>query len=119
MKNNYLNLIFLIFLSLLITSNIESSEEFNFNVSEIKISDDGNLYEGYGGGEIFTNDGIEITSENFEYDKKTQHLKLKDNVRYEDKNKNLIIMQIKFHILNMKKKLLLKAMYLSKIKKFQ
>ena len=51
---------------------------------------------GYNGGEAFTDDGISITAENFEYNKILTHLIANENVKYKDKVKNIIIIANKF-----------------------
>ena len=68
MKNNFFNQIIIIFFALLI-SNANSSDQFNFNVTEIEILDEGNIYKGLKRGIITTNDGIELEADEFEYNK--------------------------------------------------
>ena len=64
---------------------------FNFNVSELEITQNGNLYKGLNGGEILTNDGVSITSKNFEYNKLATSLIAYKNVQLKDSKKNIII----------------------------
>ena len=80
-----------IFISSFTTSNLYSKEIFNFNVSEIEVSKNGNLFKAYNGGEVFTNDGINILAENFEYDKSKLILTASKDVEFIDKKKNIII----------------------------
>ena len=91
MKNKNFFLFFAVLLNLIITSNLYSQEIFNFNVSELEITQNGNLYRGINGGEISTNDGVSIVSENFEYNKLATSLMAYKNVRLKDTNKNIII----------------------------
>ena len=56
-------------MSLTLTLQSSSNEVINLNVTLIEISENGNVLKGYDGGEAFTNDGISITAENFEYNK--------------------------------------------------
>ena len=91
MKNKLIKIISYIILSLFFSINLNSEELFNFNVAEIKITQDGNIFQGFGGGEAFTNDGISITAENFEYNKIDNNLIAKNNVRLIDENKKIII----------------------------
>ncbi len=91
MKNKITKIFFYIIVSLFFSINLNSEELFNFNVSEIKISQDGNLFQGFGGGEAFTDNGISITAENFEYNKIDNNLIARNNVKFIDQNKKLII----------------------------
>ena len=70
------------------TSNLYSKEIFNFNVSDW-VSKNGNLFKAYNGGEVFTNDGINILAENFEYDKSKLILTASKDVEFIDKKKTL------------------------------
>ena len=91
MKNKFIYISVYIFINLFFTSNLNSKDIFNFNVTEIQITQDGNLFKGYNGGEAFTNDGVSITAKNFEYNKITNILIAKKNVKLIDKKKNIII----------------------------
>tara|TARA_B100001564_G_C20661887_1_gene681935 strand:+ start:632 stop:3253 length:2622 start_codon:yes stop_codon:yes gene_type:complete len=91
MKNKfYLICIFLIF-SLINFSNLNSEEIFNFNVSEIELTENGNIIKGYNGGEAYTNDGISISANNFEYNKIKTFLVASENVKLNDREQNLKI----------------------------
>ena len=83
MKNKLKNFIIIILLSL-ICSKVYSEELFYFNVAEIEITQDGNLFKGYGGGEAFSNDGVRIKAKSFEYDKILTTLIATDNVEFSD-----------------------------------
>ena len=78
-------------MSLTLTLQSSSNEVINLNVTSIEISENGNVLKGYNGGEAFTDDGISITAENFEYNKILTHLIANENVKYKDKVKNIII----------------------------
>ncbi len=91
MKNKLIKIFSYILLSLFFSINLNSEELFNFNVAEIKITQDGNLFQGFGGGKAFNNDGISISAENFEYNKIDNYLIAKNNVKFIDKNKKIII----------------------------
>ena len=91
MKNNFF-LIILIFLSYfysITTSN--SSEQFNFNVTEINILENGNKFVGSKRGKITTDNGIIIDSDNFEYDKLSNILNANGNVIIQDKKNNITL----------------------------
>ncbi len=92
MKNKFIYIIYLcFFVSLPINSNLEAKEIFNFNVSEIEITQNGNIFKGYNGGEAFSDDGISIKAETFEYNKISKTLISSGNVQLNDENKNIII----------------------------
>ena len=55
MKNKLL-IIILFISNFFIVTPINSKEIFNFNVTNIEISENGNLFKGYNGGEATTND---------------------------------------------------------------
>ena len=71
--------------------SLNSNEVFKFNVTEIEITEDGNLFKGKNGGEAYTNDGISIKAKNFEYNQTLLYLKATDGVEYKDEKKNTII----------------------------
>ena len=91
MKNKFFLIKIYLILSFFLFSNLNSEETFNFNVTEIEIQEDGNIFKGKNGGEAYTNDGISIIAENFEYNKLKEHLKATNNVKFRDKSKNLTI----------------------------
>ena len=92
MKNNlnflYLLVIFLVFINTLVNAN----EQFNFSITEIEISDNGNKIKGQKRGTIETNDGLRIDDDNFELNKNLNLLIAKGNIKIEDKKQNLIIL---------------------------
>ncbi len=79
------------FLNLFNLPILLAKEIFNFNVSEIEITQNGNVFKGYNGGEAFTNDGIYIKALNFEYNKISKTLISNGNVMLKNKNTNTII----------------------------
>ena len=90
MKNNFFNQIIFIFFALLISS-ANSSDQFNFNVTEIEILDEGNIYKGLKRGIITTNDGIELDADEFEYNKTLNILEANGNVKIKDTINNYLI----------------------------
>ena len=91
MKNKFIILI-LIFVTISLTPSKSFSENlFNFNVTEIEITENGNLFKGFGGGEAISNDGIKIKANTFEYNKKLNSLFAKENVELNDTNKKIFI----------------------------
>ncbi len=91
MKNNLAIIIILLISNFLAVSEIKSKEIFNFNVTNIEISENGNQFTGYNGGEATTNDGVKIIAEKFEYNKLSTILSAEGNVLYEDAKRNIFI----------------------------
>ena len=69
MKNNLSKKI-LIIIFCFFTINANSSDEFNFDVTEVQILDNGNKFIGTKRGTITTSDGVSVDADQFEYDKK-------------------------------------------------
>ena len=87
MKNKFLN-IRLIILIILINSiffKVYSFEQFNFNVSEIEILEEGNVIRGLKRGVVSSNNGISIEADTFSYDKLLNTLNANGNVKVIDK----------------------------------
>ena len=91
MKNNIHKYIILFLLLLSFPSNTNSAEPFNFDVTNIEILKNGNLFRGTGTGKITTENGIEINADTFEYDKIQNILNANGNVIIKDKIQNYII----------------------------
>ena len=91
MKNKIYSLLIILILSILFLTKLNSEEIFIFNISELQVTDDGNLYRGFNGGEAYIEDEISIKAENFEYNKITNILIANKDVVFEDKNKNITI----------------------------
>ena len=72
-------------LSFLIHQETKSNEQFNFDVKEILITDNGNKFIGTERGKIISNTGLIITANKFEYDKKLNLLNASGNVEVHDK----------------------------------
>ena len=87
MKNNFF-LINLIILYFLVCFKSIAEEQFNFNVTEIEILNNGNLIKGLKKGKVTSVDGIYIIADNFEYDKIKNILRAQGNVEFEDKLEN-------------------------------
>ncbi len=91
MKNNIVIIIILFIANFVAVIDAKSKEIFNFNVTNIEISENGNLFKGYNGGEATTNDGVKIIAEQFEYNKFRTILSAEGNVFYEDAKQNIVI----------------------------
>ena len=89
------NKIKLYFLSILICltyiSPIYSTDQFNFDVTEIEIIEEGNKFLGKKRGLITTDNGIKIEANEFIYDKSLNTLKLIGNIIIDDLEKDLKI----------------------------
>ena len=92
MKNNKIKLVFFIFkffISLFLCS--VNAEEFNFDVTEVEITEKGNKFKGIKRGTITVDNGIIINADQFSYNKITNILKTKGKVKIFDKNNGYII----------------------------
>ena len=69
MKNKIKLFIFTICVTFLSFNLFVYADEFNFDVTEIEILNEGNLFKGLKRGTVTTNDGLIITANEFEYDK--------------------------------------------------
>ena len=92
MKNKIKYLIITLFINFLIIINVNSTEPFNFDVTEIEIIDNGNTIKGYKGGTATTDDGLKIKANSFEYDKILNILYAFGNVKITDEINDYIIL---------------------------
>ncbi len=83
--------IFSILFFYLFCLNSFSYEEFNFDVTEVQILENGNKFIGTKRGQIKTNEGIIIDADNFEYYKNLNILNASGNVKINDTINNYII----------------------------
>ena len=90
MKNKFIIVIFLILLNLNSTK-VFSAEEFIFEVSNLEITDNGNIYKGKNRGKIIADTQLELVSNNFEYKKKINQLKAEGDVQLFDFKNNISI----------------------------
>ena len=88
MKNKIKNLIFYIIINFILILNLEATEQFNFEVTEIEITQNGNKVVGKKRGLITTNDGLKIEADNFEYNKLQNTLVANGSIIIEDKKKD-------------------------------
>ncbi len=82
------NKLFIIFVIIFFNSVIfkaNSTESFNFDVTEIQISENGNKFIGSKRGSITSSNGILIKADQFEYYKNLNILNAKGNVEITDK----------------------------------
>ena len=90
MKNKFITFFFIL---LFASSNIIMvfAEEFIFEVSDLEIIENGNVYKGNNRGKIITNNQLELISNNFEYLKKINRLEANGNVQLFDLKNDIII----------------------------
>ena len=89
MKNKILHLILSILLSNFIYSSAYSVDQFNFDVTEVEILNEGNIIKGLKKGTVKTNDGITIIADTFIYDKLLNILTADGNVEIIDSSQDL------------------------------
>ncbi len=80
MKNNILYILILLILNNLIATKSIAADPFNFNITEVEITDNGNIFKGYKRGIVIVDDGTEIEADNFEYNKDLNILNAKGKV---------------------------------------
>ena len=66
-------------------------EEFIFEISDLEITENGNIYKGNNRGTIRTDSQLKLISDNFEYLKKINRLEANGNVQLFDLNNNITI----------------------------
>ena len=91
MKNNIQRILCCIFLLFLFLANAYGNQEFNFNVTEVEIKEEGNKFIGLNKGTATSNDGIIINANTFEYIKNLNVLNAKGDVEIIDTVKDYII----------------------------
>ena len=69
MKNRFLYILSVFIIIIFFISNSYSSEQFSFDVTNIEILENGNVFKGSNKGIIKTNDGLIIIADSFEYNK--------------------------------------------------
>ena len=91
MKNKFSKFLILLCLLNVFFLNLTLAKEFNFQITEIQISENGNKLIGNKRGLISTTDGTKISADSFEYNKFKNIISLSGNVEINDKKNNLII----------------------------
>jgi LPS-assembly protein len=104
MKNNFI-LTFAVFITFFNLYASTFADEFNFNVTEIQIYEDGNLIKGVKGGTVTTENNIIIIADNFEYNKSTTLFKAMGNAKLIDQNENITIESNEVYYLKNKEKI--------------
>ena len=85
MINKFINISLLLIFNLFFLS-YAMTEEFNFNVTELQVTEGGNIITGINGGVVTTrNNEVIITADNFRYNKLSTLLEAEGNVKLVDK----------------------------------
>ncbi len=84
MLNKILIIILIIKINIFTLLAVEANEQFNFNVAEIEILENGNKVIGSNGGNVTTDDGLIISANNFIFDKIENVLNANGNVLISD-----------------------------------
>jgi LPS-assembly protein len=90
MKNKFV-IFFLVFVMALCNLNKVLGEEFIFEVTDLEITENGNIYKGNNRGTIRTDSQLKLISNNFEYLKKINRLEANGDVQLFDLNKDITI----------------------------
>jgi len=90
MKNKFLTIFLILFFCF---GNVRQvlSNEFIFEVSDLVILDNGNVYKGNNRGKVVTDTQVELMSDNFIYLKKINRLETNGNVELTDIKNNITI----------------------------
>ena len=99
MKNKFL----FILIILSFVSNTLADEEIIFKAGEINILNEGNLVKASDGSEVMLPDNINITADEFEYNKLNSHIEFNQNILAEDKINDLKLKTEKLKYLKNKK----------------
>ena len=91
MRNKYLFFLIILIVSKLFYFNVNSTEQFNFDVTEIEISQNGEVIKGVKKGTINTNNGITIKADTFIYKKLLNILTAEGNVLIKDDKRDVEI----------------------------
>ena len=84
MKNKICSIIIGLLLGIIFTHNVFGYEQFNFDITEVEILDEGNIIKGLKKGTVTTDDGIIINSNKFYYNKIKNLLITEGNVEIID-----------------------------------
>ena len=91
MKNKIIYITYIILINFFFISASYTDENFNFDVTEAEIIENGKKFLGKNGGIATSKDGTTIKADNFEYDKITNILIANGNVIVDDKKNDLKI----------------------------
>ena len=90
MKNKITIIIFILIFGLNL-NNMVKAEDFIFEVTDLEILDNGNIYKGNNRGKVKTTNQLELESDNFEYLKIINRLESNGNAIFKDFKNNVTI----------------------------
>ena len=90
MKNKFITFFFVILFTLSNFSRV-LGEEFIFEITDLEITENGNIYKGNNRGTIRTDSQLKLISDNFEYLKEINRLEANGDVQLFDLNNNITI----------------------------
>ena len=102
-----IKIIFFYFLMLVNQAN--AIDQFNFNVTEAEILDNGNIFKGTKGGTATSNEGLSISADNFEYNKELNILNASGKVKIKDSTNDQIIFSEKIIYIKDEEKIITKG----------
>jgi len=105
MKNNFLIIVIISFFNFIIIPISISYEQFNFDVTEVEIKEDGNRFLGKKRGTATTDKGMLINADEFDYDKIKNILKINGNIEFIDSEKQIKLYSDKATYLKEKEKI--------------
>ena len=91
MKNKFKLIIFILKSFVLLSTSVSGVEQFNFDITEVEITEKGNVFSGYKRGTITVDNGIKIDADEFNYNKISNILKTKGNVKVVDEINKYVI----------------------------
>ena len=91
MKNNFIIIILILLFNFTIIPFSISYEQFNFDVTEVEIKDEGNRFIGKKKGTATSDNGMLINADKFDYDKITNILKVNGDIEFIDSKKQIKI----------------------------
>ena len=109
MKNNFFYKFLIIFFLFIFNFYTVKAEQFNFNVTEIEILENGNLYKGLNRGTIETDNGVIINADTFIYNKLTNIVNAEGQVKLEDKSEQYEIYSEKLTYFKNEEKIITKG----------
>ena len=89
MKNNLIIIFIILIFNFVLTQNSISFEQFNFDVTEVEIKEDGNRFLGRKKGTATSDNGMLINANEFDYDKIKNILKINGNIEFIDTQKKI------------------------------
>ena len=92
MRSNFkffiVNILLIIFF---LTTKLYSVEQFNFDVAQIEITENGNKYKGLKRGKVIADNGLIIEADRFDYNKLTNIFNAFGNVKIDDQENNIVV----------------------------